>query len=66
LNAGCDGVNLTQWAMAQGVRVKVLRFLADPRVATVLVEHRDWLGRMNTEIVEFALQAHGRWLIVID
>jgi putative resolvase len=43
-----------------GARRKVQRLLADPRVATVVVEHRDRLGRMNTELVEAALSAHGR------
>jgi len=37
-----------------GARVKVRRLLADPTVTTVVVEHRDRLGRMNTEMVEAA------------
>jgi putative resolvase len=49
-----------------GARRKVQRLLADPRVATVVVEHRDRLGRMNTELVEAALSAHGRRLVVLD
>lgn len=49
-----------------GSRVKVRRLLADPKVATVVVEHRDRLGRMNTELVEAALSAHGRRLVVLD
>ena len=49
-----------------GGRRKVRRLLADPRVATVVVEHRDRLGRMNTELVEAALSAHGRRLVVLD
>ena len=48
-----------------GARSKVRRLLADPRVRTV-VEHRDRLGRMNTELVEAALSAHGRRLVVLD
>jgi putative resolvase len=35
-------------------------------VATVVVEHRDRLGRMNTALVEAALSAHGRRLVVPD
>jgi putative resolvase len=35
-------------------------------VGTVVVEHRDRLGRMNTELVEAALSAHGRRLVVLD
>ncbi len=49
-----------------GARPKVRRLLADPRVSTVVVEHRDRLGRMNTELVEAALSAHGRRLVVLD
>jgi putative resolvase len=49
-----------------GARSRVRRLLADPRVRTVVVEHRDRLGRMNTELVEAALSAHGRRLVVLD
>ena len=49
-----------------GARTKVRRLLADPKVTAVVVEHRDRLGRMNTELVESALAAHGRRLVVLD
>jgi putative resolvase len=49
-----------------GARRKARRLLADPRVVTVVVEHRDRLGRMNTELVEAALSARGRRLVVLD
>ena len=49
-----------------GARSKARRLLADPGVQTVVVEHRDRLGRMNTELVEAALSAHGRRLVVLD
>jgi putative resolvase len=49
-----------------GSRAKVRRLLADPKVTAVVVEHRDRLGRMNTELVEAALSAHGRRLVVLD
>jgi len=49
-----------------GKRRKVRRLLADPDVGTVVVEHRDRLGRMNVELVEAALSAHGRRLVVLD
>jgi putative resolvase len=49
-----------------GSRAKVRRLLADPKVTTVVVEHRDRLGRMNTELAESALSAHGRHLVVLD
>ena len=49
-----------------GRRVKLRRLLADPAVHTVVVTHRDRLARMNTELVEAALWAHGRRLVVLD
>ncbi len=49
-----------------GARAKVRRLLSDPKVTTVVVEHRDRLGRMNTELVEAALSASGRRLVVLD
>jgi putative resolvase len=49
-----------------GNRTKVRRMLSDPTVAAVVVEHRDRLGRMNTELVEAALSAGGRRLVVLD
>lgn len=51
---------------ANGARAKVRRLLGDPKVTVVVVEHRDRLGRMNTELVESALWAHGRRLVVLD
>ncbi|HET9877330.1 MAG TPA: IS607 family transposase [Mycobacterium sp.] len=49
-----------------GARAKIRRLLADPKVTTVVVEHRDRLGWMNTELVEAALSAHKRRLVVLD
>ena len=49
-----------------GARAKIRRLLADPNVQAVVVEHRDRLGRMNTELVEAALSAYGRRLVVLD
>ena len=49
-----------------GARTKVRRLLADPKVTTIVVEHRDRLGRMNVELVEAALSAGGRRLVVLD
>jgi putative resolvase len=49
-----------------GRRVKAGRLLADPDVTTVVVEHKDRLGRMNVELVEAALSATGRRLVVLD
>ncbi|WP_329449753.1 IS607 family transposase [Streptomyces sp. NBC_01724] len=49
-----------------GGRVKVRRLSADPDVTTVVVEYKDRLGRMNVELVETALAAHGRRLVILD
>ena len=73
---------LSQWAATAGWRVvgveaevasgingkrpRLRRLLADPAVTTVVVTHRDRLGRMNAELVEAALAAHGRRLLVLD
>ncbi len=73
---------LSQWAVKAGHRVvrvetemasgmngarpKAKRLLADPAVTTVVVEHKDRLGRMNVELVEAALSAHGRRLVILD
>ncbi len=73
---------LIQWATTAGVpligveaevasgvtgrRPKLRRLLADPAVQTVVVTHRDRLARMNAELVEAALAAHGRRLVVLD
>jgi putative resolvase len=73
---------LTRWAASAGHRVvrvesevgsgmngarsKVKGLLADPGVTTIVVEHKDRLGRMNVELVEAALSAAGRRLVVLD
>jgi putative resolvase len=49
-----------------GSRLKARRLLADPEVTTVVVEHSDRLGRMNVELVEAALSASGRRLLILD
>lgn len=49
-----------------GARAKARGLLADPEVTTVVVEHRDRLGRVNVELVEAALSATGRRLVVLD
>jgi putative resolvase len=49
-----------------GARTKIRRLLADPEVTVIVVEHRDRLGRINTELVEAALSASGRRLVVLD
>jgi putative resolvase len=49
-----------------GGRSKAKRLLADPDVTTVVVEHKDRLGRMNVELIEAALSATGRRMVVLD
>jgi len=49
-----------------GDRVKVRRLLSDPVVSVVVVEHRERLGRMNIGLVEAALVAQDRRLVVLD
>lgn len=49
-----------------GSRPKIRRLLSDPTVHTIVVEHRERFGRMNVELVEAALNASGRRLVVID
>jgi putative resolvase len=40
--------------------------LSVPAVTVVVVEHRDRLGRVNTESVKAVLSASGRGLVVLD
>ena len=47
-------------------RRKLNRVLSDPSIGTIIVEHRDRLARMNAGLVESALNAQGRRLIVVD
>ncbi|MEO3875963.1 IS607 family transposase [Nonomuraea sp. B12E4] len=49
-----------------GARTQARRLLADPTVTTVVVEHKDRLGRINVELVQAALSATGRRLVVLD
>lgn len=49
-----------------GRRPKLRKVLSDPDVTVIVVEHRDRFGRMNTELVEAALNASGRRLLVIE
>ena len=49
-----------------GRRPKLARLLADPQVATIVVEHRDRLARFGVEQLQAALAAHGRRVLVAD
>lgn len=47
-------------------RRKLNRILQNPKYTTIIVEHRDRLARMNAGLVESALAAQGRKLIIVD
>jgi resolvase, N-terminal domain protein len=47
-------------------RRKLNKLLADPTVTTIIAEHRDRLAQMNMSLVESALKAQGRRIIVVD
>ena len=49
-----------------GRRRKFLALLADPKVSTIVVEHRDRFARFGAEYVEAAMSASGRRLLVVD
>ena len=47
-------------------RRKLNQLLADPTVTTIIVEHRGRLACMNVGLVESALKAQGRRILVVD
>lgn len=47
-------------------RAKLNKILANPDITTIVVEHRDRLARMNVELIQSALKAQGRDIIVIQ
>jgi predicted site-specific integrase-resolvase len=48
-----------------GKRRKLLRVLKDPTVGRIVVEHRDRLARFGFEMVEAALHASGKRIVVV-
>ena len=69
--ASAEGLTVTRTVTEigsglNGHRPKLMRLLADPSVAVVVVEHRDRLMRLGAEYVESALAAQGRKLLVVD
>lgn len=68
--------NTRGWSVAKSVteigsglnghRPKLMKLLADPKVQTIVVEHRDRLMRFGFEYVEASLRAQGRRLVVAD
>jgi predicted site-specific integrase-resolvase len=49
-----------------GKRRKLLRVLKDPTVGRIVVEHRDRLVRFGFELVEAALHASGKRIVVVE
>jgi predicted site-specific integrase-resolvase len=49
-----------------GRRRKYLGLVSDPKVTTILVEHRDRFARFGSEYLAASLEASGRRLVVID
>jgi len=49
-----------------GKRKKLVALLKDPKVKTIVVEHRERLARFGCEYIESALAASGRKLVVVD
>ena len=47
-------------------RRKLNRILQNPEYTTIIVEHRDRLARVNAGLIESALVAQGRKLIIVD
>ena len=70
-HAGQNGIKLDRVVseVASGLndrRPKLRRLLADPKVGTILVEHRDRLARFGVGMVDAMLQARGGGLLVIE
>ncbi len=69
--AGAQGLAVTE-SVAEvgsgmnGARPQLRRLLADQRLTTIVVEHRDRLARLGSEYIEAALVGAGRRLLVID
>jgi predicted site-specific integrase-resolvase len=49
-----------------GRRRKFLGLASDPKVTTILVEHRDRFARFGAEHLAASLEASGRRLVVVD
>lgn len=49
-----------------GKRTKLNKILKNPQNTTIIVEHRERLSRINFEMIESALSAQNRKIIVID
>jgi putative resolvase len=61
-----DEVVVEVGSAMNGKRRELARLLADGTATTVVVEHRDRLGRFGVEYLEAALSAQGRRVVVVD
>ena len=58
---------VTEIGSGRSGRAALLRkVLADPKVSTIVVEHRDRLARFGVEYLQAALSAHGRTVVILD
>ena len=70
-HAGQNGIKLDRVVpeIASGLndrRPKLRKLLTDPKVTSIIVEHRDLLARFGAGMVDSMLQARGGSLIVIN
>jgi len=65
-NMSVDRVVAEVGSALNGNRPEFLGLLRDPKVSTIVVEHRDRFARFGAEYVEAALAASGRRLLVVD
>lgn len=68
INLGCQDPKMVG-EIGSGMnenRTKLNRLLSDPKISTIIVEQRNRLARLNFTLIESALKASGRSLIVVD
>ena len=49
-----------------GKRKKLISLLSDATIGTIVVEHRDRLGRFGVEMIEASLKSSGRKIVVLN
>lgn len=69
--ASANGYNVTKTIAEvgsglNGHRALLMKLLADPAIAVIIVEHRDRLMRFGAEYVESALAAQNRKIVVVN
>ena len=61
-----DSVVTEVGSALNGKRRKFLRLLQDPKVTTIIVEHRDRFAKFGAEYVAAALDGEHRRMVVVD